>query len=109
MVVYVTRHGETDFNMLGRYAGSTDVPINENGIKQAHELANRLSDIKFDTVVSSPMMRARQTADIVCAALNMHYVIYGQFAERNVGVYEGLTKGEIKRAISEFMGQTMYR
>jgi broad specificity phosphatase PhoE len=91
MVLYVTRHGETNFNAQGRYAGSTDVPLNETGIKQARELAGRLSGMKFDVVVSSPMLRARQTADIVCAELGMEYIIYPQFAERNVGVYEGLT------------------
>jgi broad specificity phosphatase PhoE len=95
MVLYVTRHGETNFNAQGRYAGSTDVPLNETGIKQARELAGRLSGMKFDVVVSSPMLRARQTADIVCAELGMEYIIYPQFAERNVGVYEGLTKAEI--------------
>ena len=95
MILYVTRHGETDYNAQGRYSGSTDVPLNETGIRQAKELAKKLSVVKFDVVVSSPMLRARQTADIVCDVLNMDYIIYPQFAERNVGVYEGLTRAEI--------------
>ena len=96
MVLYVTRHGETDYNVLGKYCGSTDVALNDTGIGQAHELAWRMQGMKFDAVVSSPMLRARQTADIVCASLNMQYSVYGQFAERNVGVYEGLTRDEAK-------------
>jgi len=94
MILYMTRHGETEYNVLGRYCGSTDIPLNETGIAQAHELAKRLQGMKFDAVISSPMLRARQTADIVCAALGMQYKTCEQFAERNVGVYEGLTREE---------------
>ena len=94
MILYMTRHGETEYNVQGRYCGSTDIPLNETGIAQAYELAKRLQGMKFDAVVSSPMLRACQTADIVCTALNMPYKTCEQFSERNVGVYEGLTKEE---------------
>ena len=94
MILYLTRHGETEYNVLGRYCGSTDIPLNEAGILQAHELTKRIREIQLDAVISSPMLRARQTADIVCASLDMQYVIYNQFAERNMGVYEGLTREE---------------
>ena len=98
MRLYVTRHGETDYNLSGKYCGCTEVALNETGVRQARDLADRVKvmDIRLDAVVSSPMLRARQTADIVCASLNLRYLIYDQFAERNLGVYEGLTKDEIK-------------
>ena len=96
MLLYLTRHGETDYNVLGRYCGSTDVPLNETGIEQAIGLSKRLQGMAFDAIISSPMLRAKQTADIVCKALNMQYNTYEQFAERNVGVYEGLTRDEAK-------------
>ena len=57
--------------------------------------------MKLDAAVSSPMLRARQTADIVCAALGMPYAIYGQFAERDMGVYEGLTRDEARERYPE--------
>lgn len=101
MVLYVTRHGETDYNAQGRYAGSTDIPLNETGIRQAHELAESISGKQFDVVICSPMLRARQTADIVCGALGMDYIIYPQFVERNVGVYEGFTREEIMQRYPE--------
>lgn len=97
MVLYVTRHGETDYNLQGRYTGCTDIPLNETGISQAKRLGSMLSDIKFDAVVCSPMLRTRQTASIICESLGMNYIIYRQFFERNVGVYEGLTKEEIRQ------------
>jgi probable phosphoglycerate mutase len=96
MILYVARHGETDYNAAGRYCGRTDLPLNDTGIIQARELANRVRDMTFDIVISSPMLRARQTADIVCGALDMTYGVCGQFVERNMGVYEGLTKDEAK-------------
>lgn len=96
MILYVTRHGETDYNVSGRYCGSTDIPLNETGIRQAYELTKRLRGMKFDAVISSPMLRAQQTADIVCASLDMQYNTYDQFAERNMGVYEGLTRDEAR-------------
>jgi len=97
MVLYVTRHGETEYNVLGRYCGATDAPLNDTGVSQAYGLAGRLKGMHFDAVVSSPMLRARQTADIVSAALSMPYAVYGQFTERHMGVYEGLTKEEAKK------------
>lgn len=96
MILYLTRHGETELNALGRYCGSTDVPLNDAGMAQGSELALRLRGVKFEAVISSPMLRAKQTADIICETLNIQYIVNGQFVERNMGVYEGLTKDEIK-------------
>ena len=96
MHLYLTRHGETRHNALGKYCGSTDIPLNETGFRQAHDLAQRMKEIKLDVVVSSPMIKARQTAEIVCAAQNLQCVIYDQFVERNMGVYEGFTRDEAK-------------
>ena len=94
MALYVARHGETDYNAQGRYAGSTDIPINQKGSYQSKELAERLTDMTFDAIISSPMLRARQTADIVCETLHMQYTVYEEFAERDMGIYEGLTREE---------------
>jgi len=101
MILHVTRHGETDYNVSGRYAGSMDVSLNETGFAQAKELAKYLTGIKFDAVVSSSMLRARQTADIVCASLNIQYSTCDGFVERNIGVYEGLTRDEARKRYPE--------
>jgi len=95
-LLYVTRHGETDFNLAGRYCGSTDAPLAQTGVLQAHALAGRLRGVAFDAAVSSPMLRSRQTADIVCGALGIQYSVCARFAERNLGVYEGLTRDEAR-------------
>ena len=96
MELYVARHGETDYNAQGRYLTFTDAPLNENGFSQTLSLAISLSSYKIDVVVSSPMLRAKQTAEIICSALNIEYYVYDQLTERSVGVFEGLTREEAK-------------
>jgi len=103
MKLFVVRHGETDFNVMGRYAGSTDIPLNETGISQAENLSRKLKeeDVRFDVVISSPLLRARQTAEIVCSAIGLPFNVVDQFAERDVGVFEGLTQEEAEREYPE--------
>ena len=98
MKLLVTRHGETDFNVQKRYAGSTDVPLNARGLEQAQALAQRLINQPLDVIVVSPLTRARQTADAVHRLRpELPVVVMEEFAERNVGVYEGLTGAEIQQ------------
>jgi probable phosphoglycerate mutase len=94
MTLYVTRHGETDYNVQGRYAGTTDTPLNGNGLRQAEELAVKLSSADLNVIVSSPLLRARQTADIIRKAFGVPLTVMEEFAEINLGVYEGLTREE---------------
>ena len=65
-MIYIVRHGQTEYNVVGRYCGRIDVPLNENGINQAYELRDILKNIKFDYVFSSPLKRALKTAEIIC-------------------------------------------
>ena len=105
MILYVTRHGETDYNVQKRYTGSTDIPLNAKGIYQAEELANKLSDIKFDIIVSSPLLRAKQTAEIIQKSYDVPIDIINEFSEINVGVYEGLTREEAQMKYPEVWGK----
>ena len=61
-MIYVIRHGETEWNALNKVLGRTDIPLNSNGIRQAKEMAGMLRDLKIDVFLSSPLIRARQTA-----------------------------------------------
>lgn len=64
-MIYVIRHGQTDLNKERKMQGRMGLPLNENGIGQAKALRERLQNIKFDFVFSSPQVRAVQTAEIV--------------------------------------------
>jgi uncharacterized phosphatase len=97
MVLYVVRHGETDFNKQGRYCGSTDIPLNEKGIKQAKQLAEKLVLINIDIIVASSLIRAKKTAEIINENINVSLTVSNEFWERSMGYYEGITREEAEK------------
>ena len=64
-MIYIVRHGQTDWNLIGKYQGRIDVELNEKGITQAKEIKEQLKKVKFDKVFSSPLKRAYKTAQII--------------------------------------------
>jgi broad specificity phosphatase PhoE len=97
-IIYLSRHGETDWNAEGRWQGHTDQPLNENGRNQARALAEALRSTGLSGVVTSDLVRARETAAIVAAAHGrlIDYVD-PDLRERTIGVFEGLTRAECER------------
>lgn len=95
-ILYITRHGETGYNRLNLLMGRRDVEINENGLAQAHELGRRLQEMDVDFIISSPLVRAKKTAEIVSQCIHKELKLDDRLTERSVGVYEGLTKKEVK-------------
>lgn len=94
--VCVIRHGETDWNCAGRIQGREDIELNEKGKAQAKSCANYLKQFQqWDIIVTSPLKRARETAQIISAQLGSIPVteIY-DFTERDFGVASGLTAQE---------------
>ncbi|MET0318796.1 MAG: histidine phosphatase family protein, partial [Rhodococcus fascians] len=67
----LVRHGETDWNLHGRLQGSSDIPLNDTGRAQAREAVYELSDHSWDLLVSSPLSRAAETADIIGSHLGI--------------------------------------
>ncbi len=99
MKIYLMRHGETDWNQESRLQGQKDIAMNENGIRQIQELAARLRDrgISFDRIVSSPLRRAAQSAEIVAAQIGYcieDIVMEPLLKERDFGAAEGVTYRE---------------
>lgn len=89
MKLYITRHGQTDWNLIGRIQGRTDIPLNETGKKQAAITGQQLRDTHIDTIICSPLLRAKETAEII----NLHHqvpIIYEErIIERDFGHLEG--------------------
>lgn len=91
-VVGVLRHGQTDWNIDFRLQGITDIPLNETGIAQARDAAAVINAADWDLVLSSPLDRARHTAQIVIAENSLPELIVEELLlERSFGEAEGLS------------------
>jgi broad specificity phosphatase PhoE len=94
-VLYLARHGETDWNASGKLQGRTDIPLNDVGRAQARALAARLVGEPITSVTTSDLLRAGETGDIVAEALGVQARhIDADLRERSFGIFEGLTREE---------------
>ena len=96
-ILYFVRHGQTAWNDIGRFQGSTDVPLNLLGIEQAEKTALALKDIHFDAIYSSPLNRAQVTAQTIARPHQLTVQVEPRIAEINFGQWEGMTFEEIER------------
>ena len=94
--LYLVRHGETEWNRIGRWQGHTDVELNDRGREQARELAARLADIAIDVIYSSDLKRAHETALIVAELKRMPVTTDVGLREIDVGSWAGLNDAEIE-------------
>jgi broad specificity phosphatase PhoE len=94
-LLYLARHGETDWNAAGRWQGQTDVPLNHKGRTQALALAETLRDAGLGAIVSSHLARASETARLVADQLGRAIDYFDpDLQERSLGVFDGLTREE---------------
>lgn len=92
MKLYVVRHGQTEWNILKKMQGSADIPLNEKGKEQAYETKSNLENIDFDIIICSPLLRAKQTAEIINSDRNLNIIFDDRLRERNYGEFEGTSK-----------------
>jgi len=93
------RHGESVGNAESRWQGQSDYPLTEKGRAQATALAERWKSegVKFDLVTASPLIRAKETAEIIASALDVRAEFDPIWMERDIGEMEGLTAEEVRR------------
>jgi 2,3-bisphosphoglycerate-dependent phosphoglycerate mutase len=96
-VVWIARHGETSWNCEGRIQGHHDVPLNERGVEQARALAERFRRSPPARIVSSDLLRAMQTAQIISAACGVPITTEPGFREQHLGDWQGITFDEARR------------
>lgn len=95
--IILVRHGETEWNRVERFRGSADIPLNQNGLKQAELLARRLlAAWKPAAVYSSPLSRAVKTAEAIASPLNLRVKIHPGLSDINYGEWQGLTPEEVQ-------------
>ncbi len=99
------RHGETEYNRAKRMQGILDIPLNENGIRQAEEAAVRLRQrgFEFERVLSSPLCRAVKTASVISGIPEEKIPTDERLVERGFGVMEGAPFEEISKELRDFL------
>jgi len=86
---YLVRHGETDWNKEKKLQGSTDIPLNDCGREQARILKQQFGDLNFDSIHSSDLIRAKETAEIISHGKNLQVITSPKLRERSWGSHEG--------------------
>lgn len=89
-MLYIMRHGRTDWNVQYRLQGSEDIPLNEEGRKMARDAAETYKDIPLDICFVSPLSRARETAEIFLEKRDIPVVVDERLREMCFGDYEGM-------------------
>ena len=107
-ILFLFRHGETDWNREGRLQGHTDTPLNATGLAQAGSLAESLRPHRLDAVVSSDLKRAQTTARIVAEVLLVPLFIEAGLRETDVGAAEGLLWTDAKTRFGEGLTERWY-
>jgi broad specificity phosphatase PhoE len=92
--VWIIRHGETEWSKSGQHTGTTDLPLTDKGEQDAVALAPALRGVHFDRILSSPLQRARRTAELAGVS---DVELDDQLVEWNYGEYEGRTRVEIQQ------------
>ncbi|AFZ21185.1 histidine phosphatase family protein [Allocoleopsis franciscana] len=102
----LVRHGETEWNRVARFQGGIDVPLNDNGRKQAQQAAEFLKDVPIDFAVSSPMLRPKETAELILKNHpNINLELQEKLKEINHGLWEGKLESEIKQEYADLLHQ----
>jgi len=94
-LVYLARHGETEWSLTGQHTGLTDLPLTERGRRNAHQLGQRLKSINFAAVLTSPLERARNTCEL--SGFGSSAQVDRDLVEWDYGEYEGLRTAEIQK------------
>ena len=101
--IYLTRHGETEWNRQCRFQGHKNSDLTDKGILAAELLAERIEEIDLDCIISSPLMRAYYTAQIVKGRKNIDIIKHDGLKEINLGDFEGMSYMQIKEESPEIL------
>lgn len=89
-MLYIMRHGKTDWNARHLLQGHTDIPLNEEGRKMAEDAREKYRDLHFDLCYCSPLSRARETAELFLKGSDTPITVDNRLEEINFGSYEGI-------------------
>ncbi|NLJ59143.1 MAG: histidine phosphatase family protein [Tissierellia bacterium] len=103
--IYITRHGETVWNREFRFQGYKDSDLTEKGIAAAELLADRIEEIDIDYIITSPLGRAYETAQIVRGKKDVEVIRHEGLKELNLGDFEGMRYEDIKNEYGKLLSR----
>lgn len=99
------RHGETDWNIEGRWQGQSDVPLNARGMQQAHEVGHKLANKGIQAIYSSDLSRAQDTAQVLAELTGLPVQTDPRLREIHQGVWEGMLVTEIEAKYASLLSE----
>ena len=96
MKIYLTRHGQTEWNIQGKMQGTAESTLTEKGIEEAKKLGKSLEKIKFDSVYTSPIGRAHDTTKYIVGDRDVEIKTMNCLREMNFGIWEGMYNSEVQ-------------
>lgn len=108
MSIYYVRHGQTEWNRLGKYQGTCDISLNDIGIDQAKQTKKCLDQVTFDVVICSPLQRAIETAEIIVGLQDIEIIVDERLIERSFGCFEGCQASDIVNDLWVYQEQAPY-
>ena len=98
-MIYLVRHGQTDWNLEKKTQGHTDISLNDNVREQALRVSNFLRNYKIDKIYSSDLLRASETAEIINKCLNLNIILDNRLREINYGDLEGIPRTTLSQDV----------
>jgi uncharacterized phosphatase len=98
MNICLIRHGETDWNLAGKFQGREDIPLNQTGIGQIKKITGYLKKSAWDEIISSPLSRAKMSAEIIRGEIGLETIHEeNDFTERDLGKKSGMTVEDVTK------------
>lgn len=92
MKVFVVRHGQTLWNIQNKVCGITDIGLTQKGVEQANKLARIVKQYEIDQIITSPLVRAIKTSEIIADFCKINISVDKRLIEQNYGIYEGVDR-----------------
>jgi broad specificity phosphatase PhoE len=97
MRIYCVRHGESVYNAEGRIQGQSDVPLSELGLRQGEAVAKALDDVSLEAIYSSPLIRAKKTAEILADGVGLPITYDDRLKEVHAGIFQDQRREDLEK------------
>lgn len=108
-MIYLIRHGQTNWNYLKKIQGQSDIPLNETGKNEAYERGQQLCSYPIDKIISSDLSRAKETAEIINGFLNLSIRFDSRLREVNYGDLQGVFNKDISKQTWEIFNNEPHK